>query len=87
MEESLALFRDQGSAWSIAWLHHDLASVARDQGEQARAIRLFKQSLVLFQEQENRWGSAFVLTSLSIVARDQGEQVRAHRRCWRRAWE
>ena len=77
VEESLTLFRDQGSAWSIAWLHHDLASVARDQGEQARAIRLFEQSLALFQEQENRWGSAFVLTSLGMVARDQGDYPRA----------
>jgi tetratricopeptide (TPR) repeat protein len=44
-EEALAIWRDRGDAWGVSWGLIQLGTVARAEGDEARAIALYRQSL------------------------------------------
>jgi tetratricopeptide (TPR) repeat protein len=77
LQESLALFRELGDTWGIAYALNGLGLVANDQGDYARARALFEESLAMRRELGNTWGIAASLNNLGLVAKEQGDYARA----------
>jgi predicted ATPase/class 3 adenylate cyclase/DNA-binding SARP family transcriptional activator len=82
LEEKLAIGRDLGDPYGIAWSLNNLGNVARarDQGddEAARALReearaLYAEGLAIFRELGDQEGIAWSLKNLGDVALVQGE--------------
>lgn len=73
LEESLALFEEQGNRNGIALTLRHLAYVLEQQGSYEQAKMLLEQSLALFQQTGNEWGTAFVLILLGNISIKQGE--------------
>ena len=67
-EESLTLFREQGTTGDIARSLHNLGYVAHAQGDDDRAAARFAESLRLFQEWGNKRGVAECLAGVATVA-------------------
>jgi transposase len=74
LEESLALARAGGHKRLIVTVLNNLAMLAREQGDNTRAVVLYQESLALCRELHNSYVSAWVLHGLGMVASDQGDQ-------------
>jgi len=78
-EQSLALAREGGTTFGIAWSLRALADAVGEQGDLRRATTLLKESLALSRDKEHAWGIARTLASLGSVACEAGEYARASR--------
>jgi tetratricopeptide (TPR) repeat protein len=80
--ESLAIFRELGDRWGMAWTARNLAHVLRGLGEWEEAQELYRESLSLCQETARPRDTAFVLVGLADIALQQGdlEAARGHYR-------
>jgi non-specific serine/threonine protein kinase len=78
-ETGLALARDRGDTWSIAFALSLLGRLAWLQGEHPRATQLQRESLTLQREMDDRVGIADSLDVLAWVANAAGEPARAAR--------
>jgi len=76
-EQSLALFREDGSTGGIAWALTSLGNLAMVQDDNARAYVLIEESLTLYQELRYQWGIAASLGKLGHIAHRQGDDARA----------
>jgi tetratricopeptide (TPR) repeat protein len=72
-EESLALFRQLGNTWGIAYSLHVLGMVASYQGDNAAARSLSEESLVLRREIDDKKGIPWTLGTLADVAWSEGD--------------
>ncbi len=73
LEESLALFEEQGNRNGMAFALRHLAYVLEQQGSYEHAKMLLEKSLILFRQMGNEWGMAFVLILLGNISIKQGE--------------
>ena len=73
VEESLALYREQGEMCGIAETLDQLGVLACSQRQYARAVVLHEESLSLCRRLGDRQGMARVLTHLGQVASDRGD--------------
>jgi non-specific serine/threonine protein kinase len=78
-EMALALARDRGDSWSIAFALSLLGRLAWLRGEHPRATQLQRESLALQREMDDRVGIADSLDVLAWVANAAGEPTRAAR--------
>jgi tetratricopeptide (TPR) repeat protein len=78
-EQSLALAREFGTTFGIAWSLRALADAVRGQGDLSRATTLLEEGPALSRSTENAWGRARTLASLGSVACESGEYARASR--------
>src|SRR5437763_13575630 len=78
-ETALALARDRGDTWSIAFALSLLGRLAWLQGEHPRATHLQRESLTLQREMDARVGIADSFDVLARVGTAAGEPARAAR--------
>jgi len=76
-EESLALYRELGDHYGIAFSLYRLGNVAWVRGNIAEARSLTEAALALFREVDHREYVAYSLFSLALVASSQGKYARA----------
>jgi predicted ATPase/DNA-binding CsgD family transcriptional regulator len=76
-EESLALYRELGDHYGIAFSLYRLGNVAWVRGNTAEARSLTEEALAIFKEVDHREYVAYSLFSLALVASSQGEYARA----------
>src|SRR6266487_2431878 len=76
-EGSLALYRELGDQYGIAYSLYWLGNVAWVRGNTTAARSLIEEALALFREVDDREGAAGSLFSLALVASSQGEYARA----------
>ncbi len=76
-ETNLALCRELGDRWSIAYALYLRGSVAVKQGDLERAKAFLDESLMLFREVKARWGLAHALGTLGSIAKAQGDYAQA----------
>jgi predicted ATPase/DNA-binding CsgD family transcriptional regulator len=79
-EESLALCRQAGDRWGIAFALHELGQLARDQGDRAGAAVLIEEAASRFRDLDDRSSMARTLLNLGAVVQRQGafDQAAAH---------
>jgi ATP/maltotriose-dependent transcriptional regulator MalT len=77
-EESLALWRELGDQWGIAFTLGWLAWVESVPGSPATARPLAEASLALFRELGDAWGIAFALETLGALVKKLGDKTTAH---------
>jgi non-specific serine/threonine protein kinase len=77
--ESLALFREIGDKWNIAFALYGLAFVALRQSDYERAARFFTDSVILCKEVGNRWIGEECLEGFARLASATGHYRRAAR--------
>lgn len=70
--ESLALNRDHGDRWGMAFALHNLGVVAGYQGDFATTQSCCEQSLDLFRQLDDTWGAGLELFNLGKMRRLQG---------------
>jgi predicted ATPase/DNA-binding CsgD family transcriptional regulator len=75
--ESLALWREAGDEWGIAFTLGVIGVVAEDAGDFGEALPLLEESLHLFRSMGDRSNAALVQTHLGVVAWGQGDLQRA----------
>jgi tetratricopeptide (TPR) repeat protein len=78
--ESLAIRRDVGDQWGIAWTLTHLGLLAQRQGEYGAARSLFEESLALWSELRNRKNIARSLVNLGLLATTEGDLALARSR-------
>ena len=76
-KESLALYRELGDHYGIAFSLYRLGNVAWVRGNTAEARSLTEEALAIFKEVDHREYVAYSLFSLALVASSQGEYARA----------
>lgn len=77
LEESLALYWEQGDEVGVASALHQLAHVAEESGDYAGATRLFEESLALSKAAGDAWGVPLTLTCLAHAAHRHGDDAYA----------
>jgi predicted ATPase/DNA-binding SARP family transcriptional activator len=77
LEQSLALWRENGGRHQVANALNLLANVVLDRGDDAAAAPLYEEALALYRETGDRRGTAMVLGNLGALALDRGETARA----------
>jgi tetratricopeptide (TPR) repeat protein len=76
-EQSLAMAREFGTTFGIAFSLRALANALRAQGNLERATTLLEESLALYRSVKNVWGIVGTLAALGSVACEAGEYARA----------
>ena len=79
LERGLALWRDQGDSWRIAWALFQLATAEASRAEYAQAERHLDESLERFRALGDDWAVAMVLNELAGTASTRGDYARAGR--------
>jgi tetratricopeptide (TPR) repeat protein len=79
LEESLALQRELGDTYSMAYSLRTLAGVMQVQGDRGRAMTLYKESLMVLKEVNDKRPIAECLEGLAEIAGAQGQPERAAR--------
>lgn len=79
LRESLALFREAGYRWGIAYSLRWLGLAAFLLGEYEEGKRLAQESLAMYQENRDRWGTAIAMSIVGFCLLEQGELVEAKR--------
>jgi predicted ATPase/DNA-binding SARP family transcriptional activator/class 3 adenylate cyclase len=78
LEESLAIFREQGDKQGIALCLSHLGFTAYQQGDYSEARSLLEESLATLSELGDKGDIAFSLMHLGSVAYEQGDYAEAH---------
>ena len=76
-EANLALCRELGDRWSLAYALYLWGSVAAKQGDLERGQAFLDESLILFREVQAKWGLAHTLGTLGNIAKSQGRYDQA----------
>ena len=76
-EESLALWRELGDQWGIAFAFAWLACVEAVPGSPATARPLAEASLALFRKLGDTWAIAFALETLGAIVKQLGDKTTA----------
>jgi predicted ATPase/transcriptional regulator with XRE-family HTH domain len=76
-QEALALSRQTGDSFGVAYALTTLAMVAVNQKDYATATRLQEDALGLYREMDNTWAIAACLNNLGLVAGAQGDFAHA----------
>ena len=79
LERGLALWRDLGDSWRIAWALFQLATAEASRAEYAQAERHLDESLERFRALGDDWAVAMVLNELAGTASTRGDYARAGR--------
>jgi predicted ATPase/DNA-binding XRE family transcriptional regulator len=77
LEESLALSRRHGDAWTAAFALTVMGNLAEDQGDYPRAGALFEEARDLFENQNDAVNSAVTIYHLGVVAYGRGDLEKA----------
>jgi predicted ATPase/DNA-binding XRE family transcriptional regulator len=78
IEESVAIFREQGDLWGLASSLISLGMAIRDLEEYALARSIIEESVALWREQGDLWGLAEALQYLGLVAYRLGDYETAY---------
>jgi tetratricopeptide (TPR) repeat protein len=78
-EQALALDREFGTTFGIAWSLRALADAVLEQGDLKHARTLLEESLALSRSEEHAWGIVRTLASLGDLACEAGEYAQASR--------
>jgi tetratricopeptide (TPR) repeat protein len=78
VEESLALFRQQGNRWGVAWALIVLGTAALSEVNVNRATAKFEESLAIYQNLENVQGMVPALLYLGRAAHMRGDDARSN---------
>jgi tetratricopeptide (TPR) repeat protein len=79
LEESLAIHRELGDLFGVAFLRNTLGDVALNQGDYPAARALHEESLAIFREIGERWGIPYSLEGLAAVGASLRDSLRAAR--------
>jgi tetratricopeptide (TPR) repeat protein len=82
LEESLAISRELGDRWGVAWQLNNLGNVAYHRQEYEEARAFYEQGMVIFRELGNQEGITISLYELGKVAHDVGEYEAARMILW-----
>ena len=77
IEESLAIARELGDQWAVAWTLHCLGRVASFDGDYAGTRALAEQSLAIAEELGDQWLIAWALHLLGLAAHHAGDYATA----------
>jgi DNA-binding NarL/FixJ family response regulator len=72
-DEALAIWRDRGDAWSVAWAQIGCGRIARAQGDPARAVSLVCDGLTACAKLGDKEIAARGISELAAIAAERGE--------------
>jgi hypothetical protein len=77
LDRALLIWREIGERWATTNTLHNLANVAREEGDLPEARRLYAESIDGWRYLDDRWGMAYWLEDLALLRWRQGAPYQA----------